>query len=71
MARGRFSNENRSIEKSRESYNHKPQPNPDTKRKRKGTKTNACKINKRMHEKHINSNKAQFMKFILYNGWGI
>ena len=34
------------IEKSRECHNHKPQPAPDTKRKRKWTKINTCKINK-------------------------
>ena len=27
--------------------------NPDTKRKSKRTKLNACKVNKQMHEKHI------------------
>ena len=41
------------IEKSDECDNHKSQPNPDTKRKRKRTKINACEINKQMHEKHI------------------
>ena len=40
------------IEKSRECHNYKPQPTPDTKRKRKMTKTNAHKTNKQMHEKH-------------------
>ena len=30
-----------------------PQPTPDTKRKRKGTEINAGKINKQLHEKHI------------------
>ena len=29
------------------------QPTPDAKRKRKGAEINACKINKLMHEKHI------------------
>ena len=30
---------------SRECHSQRPQPTPDTKRKRKGTKINACKIN--------------------------
>ena len=34
-------------EKSRECLNHKPQPIPDTKRKRKQTKPNKRKLNKR------------------------
>ena len=34
-------------EKSRECHNHKPQPFPDTKRKRKHTKPNKRKSNKR------------------------
>ena len=33
-------------------HNYKPQPTPDTKRKRKMTKTNTYKTNKQMHEKH-------------------
>ena len=40
------------IEKSRECHNHQPQPTTDTKRKRKGTKSNTYKTNKHMHEKH-------------------
>ena len=40
------------IEKSRECHDHKPQPTPDTKRKRKMTKTNLYKTNKQMREKH-------------------
>ena len=39
------------IEKARECHNHKPQPTPDTKR-RKMTKTNTYKANKQMHKKH-------------------
>ena len=42
----------RLIEKSRECHNHKPQPTPDTKRKRKMTKLNTIKTNKQTHEKH-------------------
>ena len=38
------------IEKSRECHNHKPQPTPDTKRKKKMTKTNTFKTNKQMHQ---------------------
>ena len=44
------------IEKSWECHNHKPQPTPDRltpKRKRKGTKINACQIKKQMQEKHV------------------
>ena len=41
------------MEKSRVCHNHKPQPTPDTSRKSKRTKINACKINKQMHKKHI------------------
>ena len=41
------------IEKPRECHNHKPQSIPDTKRKRKMTEIDACKINKQMHAKHI------------------
>ena len=41
------------INKSRERRNHKPQPNHDTKRNRKRTKTSTCKTNTQMHEKHI------------------
>ena len=36
------------IEKSREGHNQKRHQTPDTKRKRKSTKLNACKINKHM-----------------------
>ena len=39
-------------EKSRECPNHKQQPTPDTERKRKTTKTNTCKTNKQIHERH-------------------
>ena len=42
-------------EKSRECHNHKPQPIPDTKRKRKQTKTNKRKSNKRMKSTKISS----------------
>ena len=35
-------------EKPRECHNHKPQPIPDTR-----TEIDACKVNKQMHEKHI------------------
>ena len=38
--------------KSREGHNHKLQAIPDTKRKRKNTESNACKINEQLHEKH-------------------
>ena len=37
---------------SRECHNQKPQPTPDTKRKRKWTKVNACKINKHVRDAH-------------------
>ena len=40
------------IEISRECHNHKPQPTPDTKRKRNMTKTNTYKTNKQLQEKH-------------------
>ena len=40
------------IEKSKECHNHKQLPTPYTKSKRKRTKTNTCKTNKQMHEKH-------------------
>ena len=39
-------NKKRVREKSRECHNHKPQPFPDTKRKRKQTKPNKRKSNK-------------------------
>ena len=42
-------------EKSRECHNHKPQPFPDTKRKRKQTKQNMPKSNKRTKSTKINS----------------
>ena len=42
----------RLIEQTRECHNHKPQPNLDTKRNSKRTKTSTCKINKQMCEKH-------------------
>ena len=41
------------IEKSNECHSYKPQPIPDAKRKRKTTEIDACKINKQMHEMHI------------------
>ena len=45
--------DNKLNKKSREYYNHKPQPaTPDTKRERK-KESNARKINKQMHAKHI------------------
>ena len=40
---------NKLIEKSRECHNHKPQPTPDTKRKRQMTKLTRTQ---QMHEKH-------------------
>ena len=42
-------------EKSRECHNHKPQPFPDTNRKRKQTKTNKHKSNKSMKSTKISS----------------
>ena len=42
-------------EKSRECHNHKPQPFPDTKRKRKQTKPNKRKSNKRTKSTKISS----------------
>ena len=42
-------------EKSRESHNHKPQPFPDTKKKRKQTKPNKRKSNKRTKSTKISS----------------
>ena len=42
-------------EKSRECHNHKPQPFPDTKRKRKPTNPNKHKSNKRMKNTKISS----------------
>ena len=42
-------------EKSRECHNHKPQPFPDTKRKRKRTKPNKRKSNKRTKSTKISS----------------
>ena len=42
-------------EKSRECHNHKPQPFPDTKRKRKPTKPNKPKSNKRKKSTKISS----------------
>ena len=41
--------------KSRECHNHKPQPIQDTKRKRKQTKPNKRKLNKRTKSTKINS----------------
>ena len=41
------------IEKYRECHNHKPQRNPDTKRKSKRDDIDMCRINKQMYEKHI------------------
>ena len=41
------------IEEHRECHNHKPQSTPATKRKRRRTKINACKINKQILEKYI------------------
>ena len=42
------------IERSVGQHSHKPEPTPDTKRKRKMTKINACKtINKYIHEKQL------------------
>ena len=42
-------------EKSRECYNHKPQPFQDTKRKKKQTKPNKRKSNKRKKSTKISS----------------
>ena len=42
-------------EKSRECYNYKPQSFPDSKRKRKQTKPNKRKSNKRMKSTKISS----------------
>ena len=42
-------------EKSWECHNHKPQPFPDTKRKRKQTKPNKRKSNKRTKSTKISS----------------
>ena len=42
-------------EKSRECHNHKPQPFPDTKRKRKPTNPNKYKSNKRTKSTKISS----------------
>ena len=42
-------------EKSRECHNHKPQPFPDTKRKKKQTKPNKRKSNKRTKSTKIGS----------------
>ena len=42
-------------EKSRKCHNHKPQPFPDTKRKRKQTKPNKRKSNKRTKSTKVNS----------------
>ena len=44
--KGYNTKEKKLIEKSRECHNHKLQPTPDTKRKRKMTKTNMYKTNK-------------------------
>ena len=49
-------NRNKKVrEKSRECHNHKPQPFPDTKRKRKQTKPNNRKSNKRTKSTKISS----------------
>ena len=42
-------------EQSRECHNHKPQPFPNTKRKRKLTKPNKRKLNKRTKNTKISS----------------
>ena len=42
-------------EKSRECHNHKPQPFPDTERKRKPTNQSKHKLNKRTKKTKINS----------------
>ena len=42
-------------ENSRECHNHKPQPFPDIKRKRKQTKPNKRKLNKRTNSTNISS----------------
>ena len=39
--------------KFKECHNHKPQPTPDTKKKRRKTESNVYKTTKQMHEKHI------------------
>ena len=45
----------RKVGKSRECHNHKPQPFPDTKRKRKPTNPNKHKSNKRTKNTKISS----------------
>ena len=47
--------ENKVREKSRECHNYKPQPFPDTKRKRKPTNPNKHKSNKRTKNTKISS----------------
>ena len=44
--------QNKKKERPWECHKYKPQPMPDTKKKRKWTEFNAYKINKQMHEKH-------------------
>ena len=48
-------NDRKGKEKSGECHNHKPQPIPDTKRKRKQTKPNKRKSNKRTKSTKISS----------------
>ena len=48
----KFYLQKRLIEKSIECNNHKAQPTPDTRRKRKMTKSNTYKTNKQTYEKH-------------------
>ena len=51
------------LEKSRECHSHKPQPTPDTKRKRRMTKTNMHKTNKQTHETtHPQARRPQHQK---------
>ena len=49
------------IEKSRECHNQKPQSIPDTKKKRKRTNINACKINAREAHKPAPSSPSEMI----------
>ena len=52
----RIPSQNKKVrEKSRECHNHKPQPFPDTKRKRKATKRNKHKSDKRTKSTKVSS----------------
>ena len=54
------------IEKSREYHNHRQQSIPDTKRKRKRTETDACKINEQMY-KHIDQLSSKSVMITMLN----